>query len=350
METRMEAREIVINNILVSLQQALTVIQMQMVENAARMALKGYRLEEECTELSTGMDDNKYMLEVFRSNKLLEGCKEGSVVQYFRHNKNFLNDINKNYRDVTKDDVKRYLAQYSVGRKQNTVANMKRYLSTFFTWLHEEGLIAGNPVKTIKGIKPEVLETKYFSPEEEIALRDVADRRTVRDRAIIDFLLSTGVRVGEIAKINRQDVDFIKGSITFKGEKRDNYRTVYLDARAKRHLSDYIMSREDNLEPLFVTEKRYRAENGELCHKRMTNQAYENLTKKVGEAAGIQNKKCTVHLFRKTFATRMAERDCPMEIVQELLGHADVGTTIKYYVGRSKIRAKREFDRCMISA
>ena len=350
MEMRMETREIVINRVLVALQQALTVIQLQMVEDAVRLSLKGYRVEEECTELSTGMDDNMYILDMFRANKRLEGCKEGSVVQYWRHNKNFLEDINKNYRDVTKVDVKLYLAKYSIGKKQNTVANMKRYLSTFFTWLHEEGMIPRNPVKTIKGIRPELIETKYFTAEEEIALRDVADRRSIRDRAIIDFLLSTGMRVGEVAQLNRQDVDLIKGSVTFKGEKRDHYRTVYLDARAKRHLCDYIMSREDNLEPLFVTKNKYRDGDGIRRHRRMTNNAYENLTKSVGAAAGIRDKKCTVHAFRKTFATRMAERDCPIEIVQELLGHADVGTTIKYYVGKSKVRAKREFDRCMVSA
>lgn len=346
----METREIVVNSVLVILQQAMTVIQLQMIEDAVRVSLKGYKLEKECTELATGMDDNRYILEVFRANKRLEGCKEGSVIQYWRHNKNFLEDVNKNYRDITKDDVKLYLARYSVGRKQNTIANMKRYLSTFYTWLHEEGMIQKNPVKSIKGIRPEVTETKYFTPEEEIALRDVADRRSVRDRAIIDFLLSTGVRVGEIAQLNRQDVDLIKGSVTFKGEKRDHYRTVYLDARAKRHLCDYIKSREDNLEPLFVTKKKYRDEDGILRYKRMASSAYESLTKSIGAAAGIRDKKCTVHIFRKTFATRMAERDCPMEIVQELLGHADVSTTIKYYVGKSKVRAKREFDRCMVSA
>lgn len=118
----------------------------------------------------------------------------------------------------------------------------------------------------------------------------------------------------------------------------------------KLRLCDYIMSRDDNLEPLFITKNKYRDRDGILRYRRMPNSAYENLTKSIGAAAGIRDKKCTVHAFRKTFATRMAERDCPIEIVQELLGHADVGTTIRYYVGKSKVRANREFDRCMVSA
>lgn len=340
-----ENKELVINGVLAAMHKALSSIQIQVLENAIREQLRRYQLQVECTELCTELDDNLYMLQVFAANKKLEGCVDKTLEQYVRSNRNFLDWGGKNYKDISKDDVKVYLASYGRGKKRNTVSNMKRYLSTFFSWLHDEGYIDKNPVKPIKGIRPELVETKYLTIEEEVAVRDTASRCCRRDIAIIDLMFSTGLRVGEMEALNRYDIDLRDGSITLKGEKSGRYRTVYLDVRAKKHLEEYLLTRSDNGEPLFITGRLYKNEYGAKEHRRLSRQAYEKLAKRICREAGVIDKDCTVHVFRKTFATRLAERGCPLEVIQELLGHADAGTTSRHYVAKSRSRIKKECER-----
>ena len=141
----------------------------------------------------------------------------------------------------------------------------------------------------------------------------------------MDFLLSTGVRVGELAAMNISDVDFAKGTVTFRGEKGNcRFRTVLLDVRAKWHLMDYLNERTDTDPALFVTDRRY---NG--APKRMSKHGLETITKTVGKRAGL-DKNLTVHVFRRTFATRLADAECPMEVIQELMGHSKPETTQRY--------------------
>lgn len=259
--------------------------------------------------------------------------------------KDLLLKVNKNYKNITVDDVKCYLAVYSQRTKPNTVSNAKRFLGSFFSWAHDEGYIAKNPVKCIKGIKQIDVPNKHLSLEEEVAVRDVT--KSKRDEAIIDFLLSTGVRVGEIAAMNRGNVDLMTGAVTFVGEKNDKERTVYLDVRAKKHLIEYLQTRTDNNEALFVTHRMYKNVYGIRECRRMGKTAYENLTKDICRKAGITDKICTVHVFRKTFATRCAENNMPLEIIQELLGHSSAEITSKHYVAKTKKRVRTEFERCM---
>ncbi|MCI5872135.1 MAG: tyrosine-type recombinase/integrase [Clostridiales bacterium] len=341
----MEKKEIIINQIIVSMQQYLDREQMKELDSILRINLRGIRLEEECTELSTDVDDNMYILKVFAANKKLEGCKDGTIEQYLRQTKDFLDSVNKNYKNVTKDDVKFYLAMYSRNVKQNTVANAKRFLSSFFSWAHDEGYIRSNPVKTIKGIKPVEVANKHLSLEEEVAVRDV--EKSKRDTAIIDFMLSTGVRVGEIEAMNRSNVNLIDGSVTFIGEKNGKQRTVYLDVCAKKHLIEYLQTRTDNDDALFVSHRMFKNVYGIKDVRRLGKTAYENIAKDIAIKAGITDKVCTVHVYRKTFATRLAENGCPLEVVQELLGHSSADITSKHYVAKTKKRVRKEFERCM---
>ena len=343
----MEKKEIIINKIIVSMGGCLNHEQLLNLEENLRINLRGIRFEEECTELSTDIDDNMYILQVFAANKKLEGCKDGSIEQYIRQTKHFLDTINKNYKNVTKDDVKYYLAIYGRNVKPNTVANAKRFLGSFFSWAHDEGYIRCNPVKTIKGIKSVEVENKHLSLEEEIAVRDVDMSK--RDRAIIDFMLSTGVRVGELVKMNRSNVNLVDGSVTFMGEKSGKYRTVYLDARAKKHLIEYLQTRADNYDALFISHRMRQNIYGikEAC--RLGKSSYENIAKNVAIKAGITDKVCTVHVYRKTFATRLAENGCPLEIIQELLGHSSAAITSKHYVAKTQKRVRTEFERCMVA-
>lgn len=343
----MEKKEIIIGDVLVAMDPYLNAEQLRKLENVLRMKLQGFAIEEECTELSTDVDDNDYILKLFAANKKLEGCKSGTIEQYLRQTKDLLTKCDKNYKNITKDDIKCYLAIYGQGVKPNTLSNAKRFLSAFFSWANDEGYITANPVRQIKGIKQVDVPNKHLSMEEEVAVRDVP--KSKRDTAIIDVLLSTGLRVGEIAAMNRNNVNLLTGSVTFIGEKNGRERTVYLDVRAKKHLLEYLQTRNDNNEALFVTNRMYRDEYGIIGAKRMSKHAFECITKGLCEKAGIVDKVCTVHVFRKTFATRLADNGCPLEIIQELLGHSSAAVTSKHYVAKTQTRVKREFERCMVA-
>lgn len=341
----MERKEIVINNVIMGMQEVLDTEQLRTLDNVLHINFRGVRIEDECTELSTDIDDNMYILKVFAANKKLEGCKDNTIEQYLNQTKHFLDAVNKNYKNVTKDDVKFYLAIYSRKVKPNTVANAKRFIGSFFSWAHDEGYVSSNPVKTIKGIKPVEVANKHLSLEEEVAVRDVQTSK--RDRAIIDFLLSTGVRVGEIAAMNRSNINLMNGAVTFIGEKNGKQRTVYLDVRAKKHLIEYLRTRTDNDDALFVSHRMFKNVYGIKEVRRLGKAAYENIAKDMAIKAGITDKVCTVHVYRKTFATRLAENGCPLEIIQELLGHSSATITSKHYVAKTQKRIKTEFDRCM---
>lgn len=216
METAINNKEIVIHNILAAMGPILETIQMQALENAIRQNMQGMTLEEECTQLSTWLDDNEHMIGVFLASKKLEGCKDVTLIQYKTTARLFFSVIQKNYRDVTKDDIKIFLARRMRDVKPNTLLNTKRNLSSLFTWLHQEGYIAVNPVSK-GGIKVDEIENIHLTPEEEVLVRDVP--KTVKEAAVVDFLLSTGVRIGELEAMNRTDIDWNSSTVTFQGEK-----------------------------------------------------------------------------------------------------------------------------------
>ena len=340
-----DMREQVVNNIICTMSPVMETMHLQMLEGAVRGALHGMQLVKECTELSTEMDDTRYILECFAANKKLEGCTELTLDQYLRTARRFFLQAGKGYKYITKDDVKYYLALRSQQVRPNTLNNEKRNLSSLFTWLHDEGMIEKNPVKPVKGIRGEDVEIKYFSIEEEIAIRDVPC--SLRDRAVIAFLFSTGVRVGELSQMDRIHVDMIKGAVVFRGEKsrKGKFRTVYLDTRARKYLAEYLAGRKDAHPALFVTERLY---NGQP--KRIHKAGYEAITHRVCEQAGIRREKGTVHVFRRTFATRLADRNCPIEVIQELMGHSDSGTTSRHYIDKSSRRTQVVWEQYVLSA
>lgn len=339
-----DIREMVVNDILRAMSHDMDVLHLHMLEGAVRGALHGLDLVKACTELSTDMDNTGYMLSCFVVNKKLEGCTDTTLEQYVRTARRFLDQSGKRYQDITKDDVKYYLALRSQQVRPNTLHSEKRNLSSLFTWLHDEGFIQKNPVKPIKGIRGEDVECIYFTVDEEIAIRDV--QCNIRDKALIAFLLSTGIRVGEAAAMDRSCVDLLRGEVTFRGEKgrTGKFRTVYLDQWARRYLAMYLASRKDDNPALFVSVRVY---NGQP--RRLGEKAIEKITKAVVKKAGVKTIG-TVHVFRRTFATRLAERGCPIDILQGLMGHADPATTLKHYVAKTGARAKAEWSKYVYAA
>ena len=338
-----DIREKVIHEIVGAMAPMMDAIRLNMLEGAVRGALRGLKLESEDTALSTELDGTDYMIQCFCASKKLEGCADGTLERYRDTAKKFFQTVNKGYKTATKDDIKAYLAVRSKQVAVNTVISEKRNLSSFFGWLHDEGYIDRNPIKGIK-VRGEDVDMIYFTAQEEIAIRDTVCN--LRDKAMIAFLFSTGVRVGELAALDRSDVDLDANSVTFRGEKsrKGKFRTVYLDEYAKRYLRAYLGMRTDYNPALFVSTRCYDGQP-----KRLTEAGIEKITKAVTAKAGV-TKKGTVHVFRKTFATRMADRGCPLNVIQDLLGHADLGTTMKCYVAKIPERNKEEWRRYVFAA
>ncbi|MDO4285244.1 MAG: site-specific integrase, partial [Eubacteriales bacterium] len=204
---------------------------------------------------------------------------------------------------------------------------------TFFTWLHSEGYIARNPVGR-GGVKAVETDRFFMTAEDEVRVRDV--KKTVKEDALIDFLFSTGVRVGELVNMNVSDINPADGTVTFQGEKGSRrFRTVLLDAAARRHLEDYLQTRTDGNPALFVTNRAYGG-----APRRMNRAGIEKMTKDIGKKAGL-TRPLTVHVFRRTLATRLADMGCPMEVIQEILGHREPKTTM-HYIQQSRGRLIRK--------
>lgn len=339
----MDIRENVINDVVTAMSPLMDSMELNMLEGAVRGALRGVKLEKECTELSTELDSTMHMIDCFVACKKLEGCRESTLEQYKRTAKRLFELTRKGYHDITKDDVRYYLAVRAPQVGPNTLVNERRNLSSIFGWLHDEGHIPRNPVKTIK-VRGQDVEVIFFSVDEEIAIREVPC--CLRDKAMIAFLFSTGVRVGELAAMDRSNVDLLNASVTFRGEKgrTGKFRTVYLDQWARRYLAMYLSARKDNNPALFVSERVY---NGQP--RRLGNAAIEKITKGIVKKAGVKTVG-TVHVFRRTFATRMSERGCPIEVLQELMGHSDPATTLKHYVAKTGARAKAEWAKYAFAA
>lgn len=339
----MDIRENVINDVVTAMSPLMDSMELNMLEGAVRGALRGVKLEKECTELSTERDNTLHMIDCFVACKKLEGCRESTLEQYKRTAKRLFELTGKGYHDITKDDVRYYLAVRAPQVGPNTLVNERRNLSSYFGWLHDEGHIPRNPVKTIK-VRGQDVEVIFFSVDEEIAIREVPC--CLRDKAMIAFLFSTGVRVGELAAMDRSNVDLLNASVTFRGEKgrTGKFRTVYLDQWARRYLAMYLSARKDNNPALFVSERVYDGQP-----RRLGNAAIEKITKGIVKKAGVKTVG-TVHVFRRTFATRMSERGCPIEVLQELMGHADPATTLKHYVAKTGARAKVEWAKYAYAA
>lgn len=338
-----DIRENVINDVVTAMSPLMDSMELNMLEGAVRGALRGVKLEKECTELSTERDNTLHMIDCFVACKKLEGCRESTLEQYKRTAKRLFELTGKGYHDITKDDVRYYLAVRAPQVGPNTLVNERRNLSSYFGWLHDEGHIPRNPVKTIK-VRGQDVEVIFFSVDEEIAIREVPC--CLRDKAMIAFLFSTGVRVGELAAMDRSNVDLLNASVTFRGEKgrTGKFRTVYLDQWARRYLAMYLSARKDNNPALFVSERVYDGQP-----RRLGNAAIEKITKVIVKKAGVKTVG-TVHVFRRTFATRMSERGCPIEVLQELMGHADPATTLKHYVAKTGARAKAEWAKYAYAA
>ena len=258
-------------------------------------------------------------VELFLSAKRIEGCSEKSLKYYKATINKMLYKLNKDVKRINTEDVRTYLTQYQERKKASkvTIDNIRRILSSFFSWLEDEDYILKSPVRRIHKIKTRTNIKETYSDEALEMMRD--NCKEVRDLAIIDMLASTGMRVGEMVLLNRNDIDFNERECIVFG-KGSKERVVYFDDRTKIHLQNYLESRKDNNQALFVSLK--------SPYKRLKIGGIESRLREFGRSLGLQ--KVHPHKFRRTLATMAIDKGMPIEQLQQLLGHRKIDTTLQY--------------------
>lgn len=263
--------------------------------------------------------DDTELVEGFIAAKRLEGCSERTLSFYSNTINKMCESVGKRIRAITTEDLRGYLSAYQTSNTVSkvTIDNIRRNLSSFFSWLEDENYILKSPVRRIHKVKAATSVKETYSDEELEKLRDSCTE--MRDLALIDILASTGMRVGELVRLNKIDIDFNERECVVFG-KGDKERIVYFDARTKIHLQNYLKERTDEEEALFVSLK--------APFTRLKIGGVETRLKKLGEALNID--KVHPHKFRRTMATTAIDKGMPIEQVQKLLGHEKIDTTLHY--------------------
>lgn len=266
-------------------------------------------------------ESNDEYLRMFIEAKKVEGCSERTLAYYKTTVLHMLNAVKTAVRRITTEEIRKYLSDYQKinNCSKVTVDNVRRNISSFFSWLEEEDYILKSPMRRIHKIKTKTPVKETISDESIEILRDGC--KELRDLAIIDLLYSTGIRVGELVNLNCDDINFEEREcVVFgKGEKE---RKVYFDAKAKLHIKRYLDSRTDNNPALFVTL--------DYPHERLKISGVEIRLRQLGRKLNIE--RIHPHKFRRTMATRAIDKGMPIEQVQKILGHSQIDTTMQYAI------------------
>lgn len=259
------------------------------------------------------------LLALFLAAKRIEGCSEKSLKYYQATTQAMLDGIGKPIKEIVTEDIRQYLTNYQQERYSSrvTIDNIRRILSSFFSWLEDEDYILKSPVRRIHKVKTASNIKETYSDEALELMRDSCSE--MRDLAMIDLLASTGMRVGEMVLLNRDDVDFTERECVVFG-KGDKERMVYFDARTKLHLQAYLESRSDDNPALIVSLK--------SPFTRLSIGGVESRLRELGRHLGVP--KVHPHKFRRTLATMAIDKGMPIEQLQQLLGHKRIDTTLQY--------------------
>ena len=264
-------------------------------------------------------EENKKYIDLFISSKEVEGCSKRTIKYYREIIEKFVYSFEDSIRHISTDNIRNYLSEYKKDSNCNsvTIDNLRRVLSSFFSWLEDEDYIIKSPVRRIHRIKTIQTVKETFTDENIEKMRDECSN--IRNLSMIELLISTGMRVGELVNLNIQDVSFEERSCIVLG-KGNKQREVYFDARTKIHLLQYLNTRNDNSNALFVSMKK--------PYNRLSISGIELIIRKLGLDTEIN--KVHPHKFRRTLATMAIDKGMPIEQVQKLLGHVKIETTLHY--------------------
>ena len=289
----------------------LTLLKQVMEQTLYHFEVSGLKVKVE--------DDSNDCVAMFIAAKRIEGCSEKTLKYYQTTIDAMVTTLGKNVRRILTEDLRAYLTEYQSRNHSSrvTIDNIRRILSSFFSWLEDEDYIIKSPVRRIHKVKTASNIKETYSDEDLEKMCDNCEK--LRDLAIIDMLASTGIRVGEMVLLDRDDIDFSERECVVMG-KGDKERVVYFDARAKLHLQEYLKSRIDDNLALFVTLR--------APYERLQIGGIEHRLRKIGEQVDIP--KVHPHKFRRTLATRAIDKGMPIEQLQRLLGHQRIDTTLRY--------------------
>ena len=312
-------------SILNEMSEYLSVAQMKKLQEVLLKTL----CEEKAQKENATNDD---YLRLFLDAKKIEGCSERTL-QYYRVTiERMLRIIGVPIRKATTDEIRRYLVEYQQVNNCSkvTVDNVRRNISSFFSWLEEEDYILKSPMRRIHKIKTKQQVKEVISDEAIERLRDSC--KCARDLAMIDLLYSTGIRVGELVNLNITDIDFEARDCVVFG-KGDKERRVYFDAKAKLHLQNYLHTRTDDNPALFVTL--------DAPFSRLKISGVEIRMRELGRSLHLD--RIHPHKFRRTMATRAIDKGMPIEQVQKILGHSQIDTTMRYaIVNQANVRTSHQ--------
>lgn len=312
-------KEQIINDVLQQMLPHLNNAQAEQLKKVLHFTLYNCEITETANASSQRPEDNRRLTELFLSAKRIEGCSEKTLSYYKATIEIALREVGKNIKEIDTEDLRMFLTEYQAkkGSSKVTMDNIRRILSSFFSWLEDEDYILKSPVRRIHKVKTSSVIKETYTDE---ALEEMRDNcETARDLAMIDMLASTGMRVGEMVLLNREDINFNERECVVFG-KGDKERVVYFDARAKIHLQNYLESRTDSNEALFVSLR--------SPYQRLTIGGIESRLREMGKRLDIP--KVHPHKFRRTLATMAIDKGMPIEQLQQLLGHQRIDTTLKY--------------------
>lgn len=327
-------KETFLSAVIHRLESNFTADQITKVAEIVEDELSKYEISRQASDEEVRIRENSQLLAIFLSAKRIEGCSEKTIHYYQSSIEKLLTAIKKGVCNITTNDIRCYLAEQQDAKHLSkvTIDNLRRIFSSFFSWLEDEDYITKSPVRRIHKVRTDTLVKEVLSDESVEVLRDSCTE--IRDIAMIDLLASTGIRVGELVKMNRDDIDFQERQCVVFG-KGNKEREVYFNARTKIHLKRYLDKRMDNNPALFVSLS--------APHSRLTISGVEARLRQLGKRANIL--KVHPHKFRRTLATMAIDKGMPIEQVQKLLGHVKIDTTLHYaMVNQTNVKlAHRKF-------
>lgn len=291
--------------------------QVALISNVVVKALADYEITERCTDLAPLDDVNERLIKRYRACLMVDGKSESTISQYTRSVRKLIELIPKPVTEMGAYDIRFFLAsEQERGISARTRENQRANLSTFFQWMTDDDIIPKNPISKLKSIKyPDEVKTPFADVELD-ALRGAC--RTLKERALIEMLISTGVRVSELSNMDVADINMNTLSVHVVHGKGSKERMTYTTPVSVKHLQTYIKNRPDTGTALFYNNK----------HERLASGGIEYILNELAKRAGVNN--VYPHRFRRTFATNLAKRGMAIQEIQKLLGHSSIETTMQY--------------------
>lgn len=327
----MDIRNEIVDTIILKMQNVIDELAMERLQAVLLDKLDKYEISERSTEIVARDGTAEGLLRKYLATKRIEGKSERTIKRYADLLSTFISGMDRRLHELTAFDIRLYLSMYKEKRKvkNRTLDNMRKVLSSFFSWLHDEEFIPRNPCRAVKSIKYDKVLRLPFSGEELERLKSACTN--ARDIALIHFLHATGCRVSEVVSVDISDVDFQNRELIVYG-KGGKERTVYLTQVASMYLERYLKERGDESKALFVGKGSSRIQKNGI----------EAAVKRIGERAGVDN--VHPHRFRRTLATELIARGAALQDVQMILGHEDIRTT-QVYVYVDKRNVKNTYDK-----